>query len=268
MLATHKKLFYINSRNRLSGTDSNFYYKFDIEPDSKYTDIAVLQMVVPKSYYLVQDQSNTFILEENSQATITIPEGNYSRQSLQTVVQSLLNSASPNGWAYTVSYPTTSSIADTGKYTFSVTGNGGVQPKFIFTTYVYEILGFSKNSTNTFSSDTLTSTNVIKLTREDTLFLHSDICLNEGGGDDILQEIFTSTGNAFLSNVHFENKNVEAYSKKIASNNSQVFRFKLTNEDGDEIELNGQNMVITLLLYQKANLYDVLVDLLKINISN
>ena len=54
-----ERIYYINSRNRISGTNSNFTYKIDInniEPDR----IAVLQANIPKSYYLIQDNANSF----------------------------------------------------------------------------------------------------------------------------------------------------------------------------------------------------------------
>lgn len=255
-----KKIFYINSRNRLSGTDSSFNYQLDMPPDNNFDSVVVLQAGIKKSYYLIEIDENTFTLSENSMTTIiTIPPGNYTRKSFQTVLQTLLNASSPNLWTYSVSFPTVSSAADTGKYTFTVSGNGGIQPLFIFTSFLYEQMGFNSNSTNPFVTDSLTCTNVINLSLEDTLFLHSDICRNHD--DNILQDIYTA-GNSTYSSIKFDNYCVEQYAKEISYNKSNVYNFYLTDEDGIFMDLNGQNIVITLMVYKRRSIYNLFKEVL------
>jgi len=263
-LIGEKKIFYINSRRRSGGTDSDFHYVLDLPPKYSYDRVCVLQMMIPKSYYAIASGSNTFILEENGvQFTVTIDEGSYSRKSFQTRLQTLLNNA--GNYTYSISYPTTSSNADTAKYTFTVSNNGGVQPKFIFSdNNVADAMGFARSSTNTFSGDSLTSSYVINLQKENTLFLHSDICSNST--DNVLQEVFAASGDPSFSNIHYECIDVEAYSKELTSNTTNSYRFYLSDEDGNKIDLQGQNMVITLLLYKKNTIYDMIKKFLKLNI--
>ena len=118
----NKKLFYVDSHQKLneSDTDSNFSYYFDTNGET-YDYVAVMQATIPKSYYLVQEGRNTFILNENGNyVTITVPIGNYSRSSFRATIQSLLTAQSPLGFIYTVSIPNVATQADTGKYTFTV----------------------------------------------------------------------------------------------------------------------------------------------------
>ena len=61
-LISSKRLFYIDSHNRLNGT-SNFLYQLDYK-DEDYDYCVVLQPSIPKSYYLVQSGQNTFHYEE------------------------------------------------------------------------------------------------------------------------------------------------------------------------------------------------------------
>ena len=80
-LVSNSRLFYINSRDRASGTDSDFTYHFEVPPDSKFDKVCVLQACIPKSYYLIK-ANETFTLTENlASVNISLPVGNYTRKS-------------------------------------------------------------------------------------------------------------------------------------------------------------------------------------------
>lgn len=257
---TKKQFIYVNSRNRLSGTDSNFSYKFDIDPNSDFDRAVVLQASIPKSYYLVEDGYNTFTLKEDTdEAIVTVTPGWYNRKSFQIVLSTLLTAASPNTWQYVVSFPNAQSAADTGKYKFVVSG-ATTQPQFIFTTFLFEAMGFDSDTTNNFVGGELYSTNVIKLQPEDTIFIHSDLVANQT--DNVLQEIFTN-GDPSYSSVNFLNPSFEAYAKKITASNSGSYNFYLTDEDGLPINLNGQNFNMTLLLYKENDVYRMIKGMIK-----
>jgi len=70
--------------------------------------VKILEAQIPFSYYVFSSKNNTFILAENgeTQASITIPVGNYTISELETVLAGLLTAASVgrNGSTYTVSY--------------------------------------------------------------------------------------------------------------------------------------------------------------------
>jgi hypothetical protein len=178
---------------------------------------------------------------------------NYSRNSFQTHVQTQLNAL--GAYTYAITVPDTNS-PETGKFTFAVTGNGGgIQPIFTFGKYVYEPMGFEANSTNTFVADTLESVNVINLQKENTLFIHSDLCTN--GTDNVLQEIYTNNTSDY-GNIIFLNANVTESSKRITTVDN-VYRFYLTDENGQAINLNGRNWVMALLLYKPNNKLEEMV---------
>ena len=261
-LIAKKTIFYIGSRKRIEGTDSDFLYQVDFSRED-YDSVVILQANIPKSYYLIESGHNTFTLTEGIIAvTIAVPAGNYTRSSLRGTIEALLTQNSPNGWAYSVSVPA-STDAETGKYTFSVSGNGGIQPSFTFTTYLFEQLGFNENSVNNFVSDSLVSSNVIKLQIEDALFIHSDICTN--GKDNILQEIY-ATDTQDYGNIVFVNPNIEAYSKTISSKHNNVYRFYISDENDVELDMNGLNVVFTLMAYKKESLYRGLRQYLKLKL--
>lgn len=257
-----QRLFYVDSHNRLSGSHSDFNYQFDFQGQN-FDYAVVLQATIPKSYYLVQNGQNTFNLQElSSTVTISLPIGNYSRSSFKAQLQTSLNAASPNGWTYTVSIPNTAVTADTGYYTITVTGNSG-QPSFIIGTYLYEQLGLNPNTTYTFVSNSLTSVNVVNFQLQDSLFIHSD--LSNNGIDDVLQEILGVDSPSY-GNIVYICPSVEAYEKKLSTNNNNVYHFKLTDEDDNLLDLNGQNIVISLLFFKKQNVYEMIKKMIKINL--
>lgn len=242
---SQSQIFYINSTQRLTGTDSDFTVNLDFDSNHDFTHVVVLQASLPASNWLIQDNENTFQLKEGGTTVIiTITSGNYNRRSLATVVTTALNNASPNHWIYSVTFSNVATQVDKGYYTFSVTGNTS-QPSLIFTTFCYEALGFNINSTNVFVANNLNSTNVVKLVPENQFFIHSTLCSNHN--DDILQDMYSAGVNSY-SSILFQNFNIEATSKKFVSNQNNNFRIYITNELNDIIDFHGQNICISLLL--------------------
>lgn len=260
---TKSCIYYVNSANKsnITETNSNFSYQFTNLNLEDFDRVVVLSASIPKSFYLIQSGFNTFILQEGiTQTTITIPQGNYNRNSLASTVQSLLTSNSPNKWTYTISYPNINITADTGTYTFTVSGNSS-QPSLIFTTSLYEQLGFNINSTNPFVSNTLVSPNVTNLSIETTLFLHSNMSQNLNS-DNVLQEIY-SNGEASYSYINFINVCPHEYSKILNTSGSNVFNFYLTDEFGNIINTNGININFTIMVYKTNNIDRMIKGFLK-----
>jgi hypothetical protein len=259
---TNGRIYYLDSHDKISGTDSDFLIGIELPSSQDFDSVVVLSAVIPRSYYLVQSPYNTFTLLENgTSTTITIAEGNYSYTMFKTYLSSLLTSSSSQGWTYTMSTPS-STQPQTGKYIFTVSGNSSLQPSFIFpsTSKVFEQLGFDEASTNAFSANTITSTNVVRFTLEDTLYLHSDIV--SSGNDDVLQEIFTA-GTTDFSSIKFQNYTPLEYSKKMSISKSNVYRFILTDEDDREMGLNGLNIVFPILVYKSEDINLMQKDFIK-----
>lgn len=255
----NKKIYYINSRNRLNGTNSNFQYSIPLPDNSQFTHCAVLQASIPKSYYLVPNNQNTFTISENKvNTTITIPPGSYSRRSFLQQLNTAMNTGTT--YTYTITTPNTATgNAETGLFYFAVAGNAGVQPNLIIGNYLWEMLGFDRNTTYSFVADALVSVNVCKLQKEDTLQIHSDMCHNEG--DNILQEIYASDSTDF-AHITFINHNVDYYAKKLNTEDN-TYRFWITNEDGEEMDLKGNNWVMSIVMFQIDNINEIIKQYIK-----
>eukprot|EP01133_Synstelium_polycarpum_P018159 gene18159-21717_t len=236
MNITNKKLYYINSKSRPKTSTSTSHFTFTLDDDSQnnHDRVVVLQAIIPKSFYTVRRNLNTFTLVETTDTssidtTITIPFGNYSRS---------------------VQWPT-SKQPNLGKFTFTCSGGGEDMISFVFGNSLFRHLGFNHDSTNEFQKDpitgfmTLQSTNVINLQSDNVLYIRSNICTN--GSDDVLQEIYSASGSPDYSNIHWINPDPESYCKKLTSNKQNSFTLYLTDQDGNVVNLNGVDLNITLI---------------------
>ena len=71
---TNPYYVYINSREREVGTDENFTYNIQFPDGLDFTHVVCLNVLIPKSYYLIQNGplENIFQLKEkNTTVTVT-----------------------------------------------------------------------------------------------------------------------------------------------------------------------------------------------------
>jgi hypothetical protein len=262
----HPTPVYIDSSERVSGTDSAFLSKpILINTGNTYDSVVVNQVSIPKSWYNVPALYNYFDLVENGvPITITLPPGNYNRITLALVLPSLMTAASLNGKTYTMTYPNTAQVADTGKYTFSYAPFGGGDNISIDVNDVsmFQQLGFSQNSSNSFDdiTGTLTSTNVINFQIINSIFITSDMCVEEGYLQE-LHNVGTSQSNAY---IFFQQVNFDLTSKQLLTNTSNSWSFSLIDEFEREIDLNGVPWEMSLILYNRSDTHQIHRELLKI----
>ena len=245
----NSRIYYVNSESRLSGTNSRFAFPIQIPPNSGFDRVVVLQASIPLSYYLVQDGYNKFILIELGVETeITIPQGNYNVNNFMASLKTLLNTSSPNAWVYNITFDIL-----VAHYTFTVTGNSG-QPAIKVNNHMYQQFGFNRSTTNTFSGDQLTSINSLNFIPESTLYIHSDIVQED---INVLQEVYSNNTIPYSQITYKLQSEFDTYSKKLRTTGSNVFNFYLTNEEDEEMYLNGQHLLLTILLYKKDDFIEV-----------
>lgn len=250
-----RQTFYVSSElhnpHFVGGTASNFRYQFDLTPNNNYDSVVVLQASIPKSYYQITTSNGSFTLtEEKKSATITLDPGFYDKRSFATILQTALNTGSPNGWAYTVSYPNRLISADTQKYTYSVSGNGGLQPGFTFGTtseFIHNLMGFSENETYSFVGDSLTAPFIMNFQPTSALLIKSDLVKNHDG---ILQEIFAS-GEPFMTHIKYQASDTHYNAKELSTNKSNIYSFVICDTDGNEISTNGASIHLSLCFFKR-----------------
>ena len=93
---------YVDSERRLHGSHSDFMYNINLR--GKYDRFCVNQIIIPKSFYLVNSTNNTFILNEGGDDfIITLDEGDYGVRSLATNVKTKLEAS--GAFTYTLDIP-------------------------------------------------------------------------------------------------------------------------------------------------------------------
>ena len=262
----HPQTFFVDSGERVSGTSGNFQSApIILTTINAYDTVVLSQCVIPKSYYNVPSGYNTFTLSENGSAkTITIPAGNYNKNNMIPVLQTLLNAASSTGKTYTITYPNINTQGDTGKYTFTITPwTPGDIYYFQFNSQnMFQQLGFDASTTNTFNTTTgiLTSTNVINFQIISSIFITSDMCVEE----DVFQEIYNVGTVVSQAYIYFNQTEYDLNSKRLLTNRNNSWTFVLLDQLDRIIDLNGVDWQLSMVFYNRNNYFDLARDDLKI----
>ena len=239
-----KDLVYVNSAYRTQGNSHDFIIDLSqqIKPNNDYDSICLLNFTCPKSYYLIDEQNNGFIVNEGlTQTIINIPSGNYDFITLRATLQTLLQACT---FTYTVFANQIS-----GKYEFTVSNNTS-QPEFQFITdSPHKVLGFEVGN-YTFSANSLIGPNIVNFQRTNTLELCSDI---------VKKSIFASIiqNSPDFSNITYTEFNASLASQELIKNNINAVRFYLLDGNtGKPLLLNGLNFSFTFCIYKKNNYYE------------
>ena len=252
----HKQTLYINSKNRLSGSATSFSFYLDIDRSQQFDRVSVIDVLVPKSYYNIGNTNNKLTVSENSVVReISLTIGNYSRKSFRAVLQTALNTSPHIGYSYAVSYDSSSSLSDNGKYTFTVETSGNPQPTFIFTEFQSPLaqIGFD-SGTKTFSGDIIISENVVNFRPKNRLILKSDILQNFN--NNTLQNIISTEGD--FDYISFQNATpIENY-KDFVQTSSNIYNFTLLDEELKGIDLNGLHWSCTIILWKENRISELI----------
>ena len=191
--------------------------------------------------------------EGASVIVITVPEGNYNVNNFRAVIKELLISKSPNGYAYDIVFSNDSNKPQLAKYTFTVTGNTpSIQPSIIFHDQgeLHSQFGFEHGSTNIFNNQgKLVSTSVVNFIPESVLTIQSNLC-----EDNNLLTIFNDNAIPY-SNISFQCQTA-LYKKKLRGRaKDSLYKFTIVNKNGQHINLNGQPILLNLLLFNDNERY-------------
>ena len=270
-VSNHPTTFYFDSSERASGSNESFLSKpITIDTGNRYDSVVVSQVSIPKSWYNVPANFNTFTLYETdalgpmTTTTITIPIGNYNRINFASVLAGLLTANSQFGKTYTISYPNVAISADTGKYTYAYTpANPGDLVIFEFnSTNMFQQMGFLQASTNTFddASGTLESTKVINFQIVSSIFINSDMCVEEG----VLQEIHSVGASPANSYIYFQQNDFDITSKQFLTNTSNSWTFNLIDEFERPVDLNNVAWALSVIFYNRSDYHQIAKEDLRI----
>lgn len=256
---TNPVVINFNSKDRVSGTNSNFNSIPVDLGNNQFDTVCLTQASIPKSFYNVPSGYNTFTLEENlTSVTVTIPPGSYTRINLQSVLATLLTTASPNGLTYTISYPASTS-PDTFHYTFSVNSTVITCLLSFSSSSPFRQLGFESGATYAFTpgigSSTLESVNAINLSYILRAFIKTNLVAD--ATDSILEELLNFGSFPANSVMSYQQYNFDMNSRAYNPNNRNSWNFVLQDAFGQEIDLNGISWAFSVVFYQRNKTHEL-----------
>ncbi len=245
-MATNYKL-YINSKDRTIGNTTNFTVSFKekilLKPNVSY-HCYVESAEIPFTFYGINSTNNKFIYVKDAvSTTITIPVGNYTKSTFPSALETAIGDSNLH-----ITYSET-----TGKLRFT---NSSHSHTFDFATLggnAYSVLGFNENDEVDFTTS-VTSTNVANfITPYEKIYIRSSISsLSYDTGSlsktDILEKIQIGNITPFDDTIYF--RATEPYKALLTQNGFDTVYIKLTDIRGRDIDLNGQNWNLCIVVEQ------------------
>jgi hypothetical protein len=253
-----------NSKDRIQGSNSSFLSEPVDLGNNQFDSVCLVQASLPKSFYNMPSGFNTFILTEqhggtSHSNTVTIPRGSYNRINLQSVLATVLTSASHFGYTYSVSYPP-STQADTFHYTFSV---GAPSSRTIYFTFndssPFRQLGFEVGTyTFTYVSANLhqlESVNSLNLSYILRAFIKTNLVLD--ATDGILEEILNFGSYPASSVVHYQQYNFDMNTRRYNTSSTNSWEFSIVDAFDQLIDLNGIPWAFSVVFYQRNKTHEL-----------
>lgn len=269
-MSKYNPSFIVNSKNRISGTESTFTHLVDIDNTRKFDLVACVNCNIPNTFYNMNAGKNFFTLREGLQERIIyFPIGNYNENNFSVILPNLLNAASTdmgNNFIYFCGLPNPNTQLDTRKWLFTVTNNLGVQPQFEILTDedIDELMGFDKGVYN-FVGDKLESTNVVNFHLSHYIVVKTNLCSNQGNSiidHNILATINIDRNLNFGDSINYNISELKSQSRLLNNKSNKIFTFSIHNDRNEELNLNGHDWSLEVLLYQ----YDDVSEITKADI--
>jgi hypothetical protein len=244
---------------KIDGNTNNVTFNLNeaiIAERGKAIKVQVLSASIPYSFYNINYSNkylNVYVNHTNGLTphffTVQLAEGNYNAIEVGSLLQTALDSGDPLGHKYSIVYN-----KKTNKYTFNVTSPKAVV-SFLFLTGTNQrfdlqyVLGFYKNQDYSFGTgNPLTSDSTANVSPYEAIYIRSNLVLTNQYDTrtknltDILCKIMVN--NIPFSFIQYNPTLEEKYmtNLQVISNIS----FRLTDMDGDLVDLNNNQWFITL----------------------
>lgn len=250
VIVSSPMLHYYDSAYRENKSEPSTDFHTIINIPQGHNRMSLMNISIPKSYYLIRSGFNTFTLTDQNTLvvyTITIPVGNYSISELITQLNTLLST--PTNLHITLSF-----IPLNGKIRWTTGSNRHYVGSFNM--YLMRVFGWSTD-TKTFihSNPSVDSENVVNFQSLQSITMTCNIVKSnpydyQGG---ILHQILVNSGIDF-SYITFETPHPEALSKDIIVDTSAhvtpvPVRFSLLDDLEKPLDLNGLDVLFQIYTY-------------------
>ena len=271
MQTSRPYIIYIDSKNRLSGTSSNFDFQIELPKNNNFDTVCLIGASIPKSWYAIRTGYNRFTFQEDTitpPVRLTIPVGWFSRAKFAFQIASLLNVQAllnsnirndgliPND--YSVLSSASTSGGDDDLLTFVVTKDPLArldQPRISFenTDLTAVQFGFALDSINIFVNNTLMSSIVQNMQNLNCLLVQSDL-VRYG-----TLEFIPCSAEVNWSVIQYICQQIEYRGRELVANisNNSKFNFQIIGNDEKQVDLNGLDVQLRLIFFKREDYYDV-----------
>lgn len=239
-------LHHISSYQREDGDINNF--RQSIKIPANHNRVSLVSCSIPKSYYLIMDGHNTFLLDT---VQYTLTPGNYSVRTFATAINSLIA-------------PAHLSFSDiTAKFTLVDSVHTSLS--FPEDSQVAGVWGFPPGSTNTITATKLVSTQVCNFQSVSTIYITSSLVADKVQRFSEILFTLPVSGTSDWSFISFDNPCVLETAKFTTlptTDNTTLLNlpvhFSLLDEDGYRIDTNGIEWNMTIRTWTHEPLYDLM----------
>jgi hypothetical protein len=241
MQARQVSYLFVNSKNRITGTPSDFTVNFNNElikaPKNHYIQLSVEQVSINRSWYSIQEGLNTFdIVDSNSNTTtVTFPIGYYTVNDVRARLQQVLST-------WNIIYD-----KRTNKFNITRPSNAVSWYKFIFfNTAISNLLGYDVTEQPTFTLATMTleSSKPARVNEDASILIHTDITRQKFSAIDNITPILTESDvlcSVPIQSAPFDNvvyiKSNDEFTYNVLAPSIHRVRFYITNEEGTPLQL-------------------------------
>lgn len=224
----NKKTFYVDSSNKSSGVDSNFYINIKMPNTNKFTHVSVVNAEITKSWNMVNSTNNTLTMTQANASTATISitaDRNYTAVQLAAEVQTKLIAAGTltNAATYLVTYD-----ANTNRFTISNAATD-FTVTFSSASILNKYLGIVSGTAS--ASNSLIAPYDSNLQRYDCVSIRSSICSNY----DTDELCFIQTSGSGDGEVIRYEPNDPNFTACTINSNDNDYRFSIHNAVNNEL---------------------------------
>jgi hypothetical protein len=256
---------------RVSGSDSEFSISLNLPKNKKYNRISVTDIIIPKSYTLIDERNNLLTyIEDGQEINISFDIGNYTVEQFQKRLSLLMTNNSLNNLRYTARMYK-ANICDTGRMILTIENNSTnivVQLK-IFNNISYLLgfdwpieLGDKTPIIKDFINDSLISEQTLNFAFTNNLYLTCNNCQSlkstHLNNNNILTIIYNYQN---YNSYYHHDQDLLANEKYLNNDSTNDFKFTLIDEEGQIVNLNNLDISFNLHIYY--NDYEDITELIK-----
>jgi hypothetical protein len=232
-MATSSQWIVINSKDRIAGVAENFSIDLrDLQNDDMDMSLCIQHLALPVSYYNINGNNNEVLL--GTTQTITLTPGNYNATTFRT---EFITQASPIYSGVSMSYSST-----TGKFQYL-----GITGGIITANENQGFLGLT-TGTHSASVSTISGDRFADLSGPLEVRVITDIPIMSTNSLNANRDVLVSVYPAVAFGSVAEYTNHDFAHIKLRANKLGMHQFSLQNEFGEQLDLNGMNWAMTLLL--------------------